>query len=94
MASTAMQQISEGLSIRDLRKLIGLLNSDEKWRQLGSAMDYSDGELNRISRGMYAFHTQSRTQCTICKRSQSFFIYVYLLMVFFKFQNHQILPKH
>ena len=78
MASTAMQQISEGLSIRDLRKLVGLLNSDEKWRQLGSAMDYSDGELNRISRGMYCTHSVQFAN----DHNLSLYMYIYLWFFF------------
>ena len=53
MPLKAMQQIDEGMNIADWQRLKDLLNFNEKWRQLGVAMEIADGELDRIAaRGM------------------------------------------
>ena len=49
MPLKAKQQIDEGMNIADWQRLKDLLNSNEKWRQLGVAMEIADGELDRIA---------------------------------------------
>ena len=49
MPLKAMQQIDEGMNIADWQRLKDLLNFNEKWRQLGVAMEIADGELDRIA---------------------------------------------
>ena len=49
MPLKANQQIDEGMNINDWKRLKDLLNSNEKWRQLGVAMEIADGELDRIA---------------------------------------------
>ena len=49
ISSKAMQQIDEGMNIRDWQRLKDLLNSNGKWRQLGVAMEIPNDELDRIA---------------------------------------------
>ena len=49
ISSKAMQQIDEGMNIRDWQRLKDLLNSNGKWRQLGVAMEMADDGLDRIA---------------------------------------------
>jgi len=49
MNMKATQQINHGMNLSDWQKLIYLLNSNGKWRQLGVAMEMADDGLDRIA---------------------------------------------